>query len=80
MIFASCQIDYRSPGYFDDEVAVRVRPGRIGTKSFRLDFDMRVGERLLAEGHGVLVAFDYGALRSVELPEALRERLAAAVG
>jgi acyl-CoA thioester hydrolase len=74
-IFASCHIDYRSPGHFDEEVAIRVRPAEIGTKSVKLEFDMRVGDRLLAEGYGVLVGYDYEAERSAALPEALKSKL-----
>ena len=36
-----------------------MRPAEIGTKSLKLEFEMRVGERLLAEGYGVLVGYDY---------------------
>ena len=74
-IFASCHIDYRSPGHFDEEVAIRVRPADIGTKSLKIEFDMRVGERLLAEGYGVLVGYDYETERSAALPEGLKARL-----
>lgn len=74
-IFASCQIDYRSPAHFDEEVAIRVRPAHVGTKSLKLEFDMRVGERLIAEGHGILVGYDYERERTVPLPDALKERL-----
>ena len=74
-IFASCHIDYRSPGHFDEEVAIRVRPAEIGTKSLKLEFDMRVGERLLAEGYGVLVGYDYETGATAALPEGLRARL-----
>ena len=74
-IFASCHIDYRSPAQFDEEVAIRVRPGDIGTKSLKLEFDMRVGERLIADGYGVLVGYDYEGERTAVLPDALRERL-----
>jgi acyl-CoA thioester hydrolase len=74
-IFASCKIDYRSPAHFDEEVAIRVRPADIGTKSLKLEFEMAVGERLIAEGHGVLVGYDYEAQRTVPLPDALKERL-----
>jgi acyl-CoA thioester hydrolase len=80
LIFAQCHIEYRSPGHYDEDVAIRVRPADVGTKSFRLDFDMRVGERLLAEGHGVLVGYDYVDGRSVELPDALKTRLRAPIG
>jgi len=74
-IFASCTIDYRSPAHFDEEVAIRVRPAEVGTKSLRLEFEMAVGERLIAEGHGILVGYDYENGHTVPLPDALRERL-----
>ena len=74
-IFASCHIDYRSPGNFDEDVDVRVRPAEIGTKSLKLEFEMRVGERLLAEGYGVLVGYDYANQKSAVLPEALCAKL-----
>jgi acyl-CoA thioester hydrolase len=74
-IFAACHIDYRSPGHFDEEVAIRVRPAEIGTKSLKLEFDMRVGDRLLAEGYGVLVGYDYEAQQSAPLPETLKRKL-----
>ena len=34
-----------------------------------------VGERLNAEGHGILVGYDYESGRTVPLPDALKERL-----
>ena len=36
---------------------------------------MRVGERLLAEGYGVLVGYDYANQKSAVLPEALCAKL-----
>ena len=66
---------YRSPAHFDEEVAIRVRPAEIGTKSLRLEFEMAVGERLIAEGHGILVGYDYESGQTVPLPDALKERL-----
>jgi acyl-CoA thioester hydrolase len=56
-----------------------VRPAEIGTKSLKLEFDMRVGDRLLAEGYGVLVGYDYATQRSAPLPEALKSKLRHAV-
>ena len=52
-----------------------MRPAEIGTKSLKLEFDMRVGDRLLAEGYGVLVGFDYETQRSAVIPEALCAKL-----
>jgi acyl-CoA thioester hydrolase len=74
-IFASCQIDYRSPAHFDEDVDIRVRPADIGTKSLKLEFEMAVGERLIAEGHGILVGYDYESGETVPLPDALKKRL-----
>jgi acyl-CoA thioester hydrolase len=74
-IFASCAIDYRSPAHFDEDVDIRVRPADIGTKSLKLEFEMAVGERLIAEGHGILVGYDYESGETVPLPDALKKRL-----
>jgi acyl-CoA thioester hydrolase len=74
-IFASCQIDYRSPAFFDEDVAIRVRPAEVGTKSLKLEFEMAVGDRLIAEGHGILVGYDYESGQTVPLPDALKDRL-----
>ena len=54
-----------------------LRPDALGRTSFRTDFEMRVGERLLADGYSVLVIYDREARRPVPIPPALRERLAA---
>ncbi|MEJ7788830.1 MAG: thioesterase family protein [Thermoleophilaceae bacterium] len=72
LIFAACEIAYRSPATFDEEVAVRCRAESPGKSSFRVAFQMTVEERLIAEGHGVLVGYDYDQRRSRPLPDALR--------
>jgi len=79
-IFAECQIAYRAPAFFDDAIRTVIRPGEVRRSSVRLDFEMRVeqGDRLVAEGYGVLVGYDYVAGRSKPLPDALRARLDAA--
>ncbi|MDP9383781.1 MAG: thioesterase family protein [Actinomycetota bacterium] len=76
LIFAVCHISYRSPGHFDEEVTIDLRAAEPKRSSFKVEFRMRVGERLLAEGYGTLVGFDYAAQRAMPLPDALRERLA----
>jgi acyl-CoA thioester hydrolase len=75
LIFAECQIFYRSPGHFDEEVSVDLRVGEVRRSSFKLEFRMRVGERLLADGYGTLVGYEYEHQRAAPLPEGLRERL-----
>lgn len=77
LIFAECHINYRSPVHFDEEVAVACSIGNVKRSSFRVEFDMRVESRLVAEGYGVLVGFDYGEQTAAQLPDELRERLTA---
>jgi acyl-CoA thioester hydrolase len=77
LIFAECHINYRSPVLFDEEVAINCAIGNVKRSSFRVEFDMRVGSRLVAEGYGVLVGFDYGTQAAAQLPDALRSALEA---
>ena len=75
LIFAECHINYRSPAHFDDQVAIECSVSDVARSSFRVPFRMSVGERLVAEGYGVLVGFDYTAQKASALPDALRTRL-----
>ena len=76
LIFAECHINYRSPAHFDDQVAIECSVSDVARSSFRVPFRMSVGDRLVAEGYGVLVGYDYAAQRAAHLPEAMRARLA----
>jgi acyl-CoA thioester hydrolase len=78
VILARTEIDFRSQVVFGETVAIGVRPARVGTKSFELEFELRVGDRLVAEARSVLVGYDYESGRSVEVPERWRARLQAA--
>ena len=75
VILARTEIDFRSPVVFGETVAIGVRPTRLGTKSFELEYELRAGERLVAEAKSVLVGYDYAVERSVEVPERWRRRL-----
>jgi acyl-CoA thioester hydrolase len=75
LIFAECHIRYRSPVQFDEEVAIGCWIGEVRRSAFRVDFDMRVAERLAADGYGWLVGFDYEAQEARPLPDDLRARL-----
>ncbi|HEV3478814.1 MAG TPA: thioesterase family protein [Gaiellaceae bacterium] len=76
LILARAEVDFRSPIELSEEIEVGVRPGRLGTKSFQLKQEVRADGRLAAEGHFVLVAYDYASASSQELPAEWRERLA----
>ena len=77
MILARLEIDFRSPAELGETIEIAVTPTRIGTKSFDLEYVMRVGERVVAKAKTVLVAYDYDRAESVEIPDAWKERLAA---
>ena len=76
-IFAECHINYRSPASFDEDIRIFVRPGKLERSSLRLDFEMRCDgdDRLVAEGYGVLVGYDYEAGRAQPIPDRVREGL-----
>ena len=75
LIFAEFHINYRAPVEFDEELDIALTVADIRRSSFRVGFEMRVGERLCAEGYGVYVGFDYADQRAAPLPEQLRARL-----
>src|SRR3954465_13285913 len=50
IIFAECHIRYRSPVYFDEDVAVRCSIGEVRRSAFQVRFEMSVGDRLPPAG------------------------------
>ena len=75
---AHLECDFRRAARLDDLLEVCVFVGRVGTKSLRLDFEVRrVGEaELIADAHFVLVAVRRDTFDSVPVPEELKRRLA----
>jgi acyl-CoA thioester hydrolase len=74
-ILARVEIDFRAELRQGEEVEVRSRCSRIGTKSFDLEHQIAAGERIVAEARSVLVSYDYERAESVPVPEELRARL-----
>jgi acyl-CoA thioester hydrolase len=75
-ILARVEIDFRSELRMGEEVEVRTRCSRIGTKSFDLEHVISAsGGRVVAEAKSVLVSYDYERSVSVPVPDELRERL-----
>ena len=75
---AHLECDFRRAAQLDDLLQVSVFVGRIGTKSLRLDFEVRrKGEtELTASAHFVLVAVRRNTFESVSVPDEIRQRLA----
>ena len=75
---AHLECDFRRAAQLDDLLKVCAYVGRVGTKSLRLDFEVRRKgeEELVAAAHFVLVAVRRGTFESVPVPEELKRRLA----
>ena len=81
-IFAECHIAYRAPAFFGDAIRTSIRPVEMKRSSLRLGFEMRVeaDDRLVADGWGTLVGYDYGAGEPRSLPDEVRDRIAPLLG
>jgi acyl-CoA thioester hydrolase len=77
MIVARVEIDFKAPVRLGQEVEVSVRVSRFGTKSFDLDYELRVDGGLVAVAKSVQVAFDYSRREPVAVPAEWREKLSA---
>ena len=77
MIFAETHVRFASPGFYEEVLRVDVRPTELRRSSVKLAFEMRceADERLVADGWGTLVGYDYSAGRAAPLPEAVTTRL-----
>ena len=75
VILARTEIDFRSPLRAGEIVEIGVRPTRLGTKSFELEYELRAAGRLVAEARSVLVGYDYGSGESAAIPDRWKRRL-----
>ena len=73
------ECDFRRAARLDDLLEVSVYVGRFGTKSMKLNFEVRRKheEELIATAHFVLAAVDQETFETVPIPVEMRERLAA---
>jgi YbgC/YbaW family acyl-CoA thioester hydrolase len=75
---AHIECDFRRAAQLDDLLEVSVFVGHTGTKSLRLNFEVRrKGEdEMVAEAHFILVAVRRDRFETVSLPDELKRRLA----
>ncbi|HEX9918203.1 MAG TPA: thioesterase family protein [Pyrinomonadaceae bacterium] len=75
---AHLECDFRQAAQLDDLLEVSVYVGRVGTKSLRLNFEVRRNgdPSIVADAHFVLVAVRRNTFDSVPVPEELKRRLA----
>jgi acyl-CoA thioester hydrolase len=76
-IFAECHIAYRSPAHYGEEIRTFIWPAELRRSSLKLGFEMRVDadDRVVADGWGTLVGYDYTAGRTQPIPDDLRGRI-----
>src|SRR5262244_2263214 len=72
------ECDFHRAARLDDLLEVSVYVGRFGTRSMRLNFEVRRKgmEELVATAHFVLAAVNQETFETVPIPPALREKLA----
>jgi acyl-CoA thioester hydrolase len=72
------ECDFHHAATLDDLLEVSVYVGRFGTKSMRLNFEVRRKgkEELIATAHFVLAAVNQETFETVPIPSDLREKLA----
>ena len=75
MILARTEIDFKSEIKWGQTVQVGVRPGRIGTKSCTLEYEIRADDRVAAQAKSVLVGFDFELGESATIPDRWLRRL-----
>ncbi len=75
VILARVEIDFRAEVNVGEDVEVRSRCTRIGTKSIELEHEIIAGGRLAAEARSVLVGFDYERRVSAPIADQLKKRL-----
>ncbi len=79
IILARLEFDYERPLDYREDVAVGCRIARIGRKSFDFVYEIwsETCQERAARGLSTMVAYDYEAKTSIEIPERWRELIAA---
>ena len=76
-IFAECHIAYRSPAHYKEDIRTFIRPIELKRSSIRLGFEMvnDADGRVVADGWGTLVGYDYATGRAQPIPDSFRARV-----
>ena len=79
MIFAETHVRFASPGFYEEDLRVDVKPDELRRSSVKIAFRMvcEGDGRLVAEGWGTLVGYDYEHGRAAPFPEPIARRLRA---
>ncbi|PPA69292.1 acyl-CoA thioesterase [Jeotgalibacillus proteolyticus] len=76
-IIASTKCDFKSQGYFNQDLSITSSISHVGGKSFQLEHQIRCSQTgmVIAEGNAVIVYYDFENQKSAPIPEELRAGL-----
>ncbi len=76
-ILASTQCKFKIPLTYPDTVSVGTKVSEIGADSFIMKYVVvsHSHAKVAAEGEGLIVSYDYRALKKAPLPDELKERI-----
>ena len=69
------EIEYFSPVLLHQEPEITIHTKSIGSKSFILEYDLNVNEKLCTSGSSVLVCYDSINKTSINVPDKMRQVL-----
>lgn len=79
LILAKNEVEYIQPVLLNDYVTVHLWCDRIGTKSFDMAYELKVGQGndavIKAKGKSVIVCIDYKTQQTIEVPQEWREKM-----
>ncbi|MEY3398908.1 MAG: hypothetical protein RL220_1502 [Bacteroidota bacterium] len=83
IIVARNTMDYQRPVTMKDNLVIKVSPTHLGTKSFTLSYQLTGvsnGEQVeFGTATSILVCFDYGQRKTIEIPDQWRTILASLI-
>lgn len=76
-ILASTQCKFKYPVTYPDMIALGVKVSNVAQDRFIMEYEAfsRAGQRIAAQGQGVVVSYDYNKLQKTPLPEIIRQRI-----
>ncbi|MCS7068507.1 MAG: thioesterase family protein [Meiothermus sp.] len=75
LFVVKASVEYHAPAYYDDELDIGVRTGRIGNSSMQFVLGIFRGEAHLISGEVIYVAANAQTRKPQTVPQALRELL-----
>ena len=74
---AAAHLNFRAQVRYPSDLDVLTRVSEIGRSSFRMEYEIvyRDSRERVADGHGIIVWVDYGAGRSIPMPEGLKQAI-----